>query len=255
VRRRQISGWILNVFEMWTSLMSKKTFGVMVLACFAGLLSSSVQSQAWQCVPPTNLPRPKPELAGPNEARRVPVAGYLLTLSWSPEYCRDHKATLQCSGKMGDFGFVLHGLWPEGAGKDYPMWCKNAALVAPKIIARNMCMTPSVQLLQHEWAKHGTCMAQRPEAYFGAAKLLYDAVIMPDMAKLSRTPINARGVADGFADINPGLPASAIAVHTDDKGWLDEVRICLGKDLKPQACGPGKKGAPDKALVKVWRGG
>ncbi len=232
-----------------------KVPGLMLLAGFAALLSSSVQSQAWQCVPPANLPRPKPEFPKPNEARRVPVAGYLLTLSWSPEYCRDHKDTLQCSGKMGDFGFVLHGLWPEGAGKNYPMWCKSAALVPPKVIAQNICMTPSVQLLQHEWAKHGTCMARRPEAYFGAAKLLYDAVVMPDMAKLSRAPLNARGVADAFAAINPGLPASAIAVHTSEQGWLDEVRICLGKDLKPETCGPGKKGAPDNAVVKVWRGG
>ena len=235
----------------------KKTLAFVALANLTGLLSSSALSQAWQCVPPGNLPRPKIEGPKPNEARIVPVGGYLLTLSWSPEHCHDraNKDELQCSGKMGDFGFVLHGLWPEGVGKDYPMWCKKADLLPPKVIAKHICMTPSVQLLQHEWAKHGTCMARRPEAYFGAAKLLYDAIEKPDMERLSRGPLNAGGVADAFAAANPGLPAKAIAVHTNGRGWLDEVRICLGKDLKPETCGPGKQGAPAKAEVKVGKGG
>jgi ribonuclease T2 len=218
-----------------------RRIGVRV-ATFAGLIltalaSSSAGSQSYQCVPPANLPRPTIEMPKPNEARRVPVDGYLLTLSWSPEYCRDHKTDMQCTGKMGDFGFVLHGLWPR------------------KVIAANICMTPSVQLIQHEWAKHGTCMTRTPEAYFGAAKLLYDAVVMPDMDKLSRAPLNAGGVAQAFAAINPGLPAKAIAVTMNPRGWLDEVRICLGNDLKPTVCEASKRGAPDKTAVKVWRGG
>jgi ribonuclease T2 len=204
------------------------------------------------------------ETPKPNEARRVPVDGYLLALSWSPEICKsrsgDPDSALQCDGKMGDFGFVLHGLWPEGKGKDYPMWCKKADLLPRKIIAQNICMTPSVQLLQHEWAKHGTCMAKHPAAYFGAAKLIYDAVVMPDMARLSKPiegkpALNAGALADAFAAINPGLPASAVAVKTNDRGWLQEVRICLGNNLKPEACPAGKRGAPDKTEVKVWRGG
>jgi ribonuclease T2 len=240
-------------------LKISKTLGLMLLASFSGLLSSSAISQAWQCVPPKNLPRPKIETPKPGEARRVPVDGYLLALSWSPEHCRENNDDLQCSGKMGDFGFVLHGLWPEGKGRDYPMWCKKADLLPRKVIAEHMCMTPSVQLLQHEWAKHGTCMARTPQAYFGAAKLLYDAVVMPDMAQLSRQSadkpiLNAGAVAEAFAAINPGLPAKALAVHTTRTGWLKEVRVCLGNDLKPEICGPGKKGAPDNASVKVWRG-
>lgn len=232
-----------------------KNRALLALASLTGLLSSSVLSQSWQCVPPKNLPRPKIETPKPDEARLVPIDGYLLSLSWSPEHCRDNKTELQCSGKMGDFGFVLHGLWPEGKGRDYPMWCKKADLLPRQIVAEHMCMTPSVQLLQHEWAKHGTCMARTPKAYFGAAKLIYDAVEMPDMEKLSRGPLNAGGIADAFAAINPGLPANAVAVQTSKSGWLNEVRICLGNDLKPTSCEASKKGAPGNASVKVWRGG
>jgi ribonuclease T2 len=83
---------------------------------------------------------------------------------------------------------------------------------------------------------------------------------MPDMVRLSKPidgkpVLNAGALAQGFAAINPGLPAKAVAIKTNNRGWLQEVRICLGKDMKPEACPQGKRGAPEKAEVKVWRGG
>lgn len=222
-------------------------------------------AQAWQCKAPANLSRPVMETAAPADIRRTPIAGYVLALSWSREFCRgrenDPAMELQCSGRIGDFGFVLHGLWPEAAGPDYPQWCRKAGQLSRKLVADNICMTPSVQLLQHEWAKHGTCMARKPETYFGAAKLLYDAIIFPDMDRLSRQgskegekPLNAGGLAEAFASINEGLPTHALRVKTNRRGWLEEVRICLDKQFKPRACPAFTSGAPDKAEVKIWRG-
>jgi ribonuclease T2 len=233
------------------------------IAPVAALLAGSAAhdraaAQAWQCKAPENLSRPKIEMPPKGEVRRTPVASYLLALSWSPEYCRgrgkDVGAQLQCGGKIGDFGFVLHGLWPEAKGADYPQWCRTAGVLSRKVVADNICMTPSVQLLQHEWAKHGTCMARKPETYFGAAMLLYDAIEFPDMAKLSKEPLNAAGLAEAFAKNNDGLPANAVKVKTNQRGWLEEVRICLDKKFKPMACPKFVRGAPDKAEVKVWRG-
>ena len=243
---------------------------------FAGLLpivallaaSSTHQAataQAWQCKAPDNLSRPNVETPSPDQIRRTPIAGYVLALSWSREFCRsrekDPAMELQCSGRIGDFGFVLHGLWPEAAGPDYPQYCRNAGQLSRKVIADNICMTPSVQLLQHEWAKHGTCMSRKPETYFGAAKLLFEAIEFPDMDRLSRqgskegeTPLNAARLAEAFASTNEGLSAKAIKVKTNRKFWLEEMRICLDKKFKPQACPAFVKGAPDKAEVKVWRG-
>ncbi len=205
------------------------------------------------------------EEAAPSQIRRTPVDGYILALSWSPEHCRMRKNSpkngLQCSGEYGDFGFILHGLWPEAKGPDYPQYCRTVGLISRKIVADNICMTPDVQLLQHEWAKHGSCMVRRPETYFSAASLLFNALEFPEMDRLSRagdkvggTPTNARKLAEAFAIVNDSVPAHAIRVKTNNKGWLEEVRICLDKKFLPRRCPAYNKGAADKAIVKIWRG-
>ena len=102
-------------------------------------------------------------------------------------------------------------------------------------------------------------MAKAPEAYFGAARLLFNAIEFPDMARLSRepergTPLTAQVLAERFADLNEGLTSDAIIVKTTDKGWLDEVRICLGRNFKPRRCPQFSRLARHKTQIKIWRG-
>lgn len=189
----------------------------------------------------------------------MPVTGYTLALIWRPEACkgreRDPAMQLQCDGRIGDFGFFLHGLWPEGRGTNYPQYCRTVGLLPKQVVASNICTTPDVQLLQHEWAKHGSCMTRTPEAYFGAGRLMFEAIEYPDMDKLSRKVLTVAGLAEAFADANDGLPANAVRMKLNERGWLEEIRICLGKDMRPRRCPMGPPGAKDKAAVKIWRGG
>lgn len=85
------------------------------LAALALLLPFPALAQAYQCRMPARISMPPaPE---PGQTVRMPIARYTLAASWSPDHCKMRGDTdpLQCSGKAGRFGFVLHGLWPEGA--------------------------------------------------------------------------------------------------------------------------------------------
>src|SRR3546814_10698006 len=77
---------------------------------------------------------------------------------------------------MGRFGFVLHGLWPDSAGRRDPRWCRPVPLPDPATIRANLCVTPSADLLAHEWAKHGSCRFSDAPRYFRAASVMFDAV-------------------------------------------------------------------------------
>jgi ribonuclease T2 len=232
----------------------------MLLITIVMLSSAVAHAQGWQCRAPAALPRPQIEQVSRSQIRRTPVAGYTLALSWSREYCKGRAGKgMQCDGRIGDFGFILHGLWPEGRGRDYPQYCRSASVLPRGVLSQNICMSPDVQLLQHSWTKHGTCMTRRPETYFKAARVMFGAIEFPDMDRLSRqykdgAPLTIGELAKAFSGINDGLPANALSIKTNRKGWLQEVRICLGKNFKPRSCPVHMKSARDTAQVKIWRG-
>ena len=219
------------------------------------LLALPAHAEVLQCRLPPQVAAPA--LPAPDGPRRVlPIAGYTLALSWSPEYCRtrgrDPRAAFQCGGELGRFGFILHGLWPESAPGNWPQWC-DARPIPAETVRRTMCMTPSPDLLVHEWAKHGACMARTPEGYFRAGGALVRSLRYPDMMALSRRPsLTAGDLRAALRKSTPFLPAAAIRVKTNPRGWLEELHVCYGKDFMPAAC--ADRGADDAAPLKIWRG-
>ena len=229
-----------------------------VVALALALFPAVAQARAPACTLPDRIPVPRVEKPPRGEPVRTPkIGGYLLAMSWSPQHCarvRDPKGArdrFQCSGEGGRFGWVLHGLWPEADGPAYPQWCRPAKVVPAPVLRRHLCMTPSAQLLQHEWAKHGTCMSPHPAAYFRAAEILFGAVRFPDMAALAATPQTAQTIRQSFATANKGIAAPMVAVAIDRDGWLDEVRLCLGPRMRPQRCEPFQAGASDRRSVRI----
>ncbi|WP_422060932.1 ribonuclease T2 family protein [Sphingopyxis sp.] len=221
------------------------------------LMPVAAQAQALSCAIPDRIAVPRLDQRPRDEpVRKPPTTSYLLSMSWSPQHCanvrnpRDARDRFQCSGESGRFAWVLHGLWPETDNPAYPQWCRPAKIVPQPVLKKHLCMTPSPQLLQHEWAKHGTCMSPHPAAYFQAAAMLFRAVRFPDMDALAARPQTAGGVRRAFTAINPGVRDSMIAVAARD-GWLSEVRLCLGPRMRPQACKPFQKGLPDRVVVRI----
>ena len=229
------------------------------MAIVAALAPVPALAQAYSCAMPGALPPLRADLPSPSQPRRVlPVASYTLAISWSPEYCRGHagqpSAAFQC-GAGNRFGFVLHGLWPDGAGKDWPQYCRPTGLLSAAVVRGAICATPSAQLLQHEWAKHGTCMpGVSPAAYFRRAGGLFARLRYPAMEALSRRPLTARGLAAAIARANPGLRASGMRITTRPGGWLDEVWICLDRRFRYRTCPVHQGGVSPSTRVRIWRG-
>lgn len=218
-------------------------------------------AQAYQCRMPARISVPVTAPDGP--VRRLPVTGYTLALSWSPEFCRNRQREarhrLQCggigNGGAGRFGFVLHGLWPDGRGSRWPQWCRPARVLPRSLVREHLCTTPSVQLIQHQWAKHGICATRDPARYLRAASTMYRAVAYPDMNSLSRRNLTVRQFAEALAARNRGLSADTIRVQTNEHGWLTEVRICLGRNFRPRRCPNHARGARPRSRISIWRGG
>jgi ribonuclease T2 len=231
------------------------------LALFA--VPGAAGAQAYQCTMPTTVGRPRPELPGADQPARVlPIGGYTLALTWAPEFChgkaRNASMRFECGGRRGGgnrFGFTLHGLWPDGIGKDWPQYCTAAALLPSRLIARHLCSTPSAQLLQHEWAKHGTCMQTTPTDYFARSTGMYAKLHYPDMDALSRKAVTAADFRRAMASVNPGLPASAIRVTANSRNWLDELWLCLNRQFGYVRCKANTGGLSDTATIRIWREG
>jgi ribonuclease T2 len=116
-------------------------------------------------------------------------------------------------------------------------------------------MTPSAQLLAHEWAKHGSCMARRPETYFKISRILWQSLAFPDLDRLSRRKgLNAGMIRESFVVANPSFRPEQVGVDLNDRGWLEGLELCYAKDFMPTRCDRRRFGPPDSTGVKIWRG-
>ncbi|WP_183447503.1 ribonuclease T2 family protein [Microvirga lupini] len=173
---------------------------------------------------------------GPREARGAPTGQfdfYVLALSWSPGFCENSGSrSRQCDSGSG-LGFVTHGLWPQNE-KGYPSFCEpNGRFVPQAAIADAKGLFPDDNLARYQWRKHGTCSGESPSGYFQAVRRARELVRIPDGFKGldSRSRVLPSEIERAFLNANPGLRPDMIAVSCGRR-IFQEVRICLGKDLR-----------------------
>jgi ribonuclease T2 len=178
-------------------------------------------------------------LAGPVHAQRGGAPGefdfYVLALSWSSGFCEvegDDKGREQCAKGAG-LGFTVHGLWPQNE-RGFPTECGPAGRSPSRAaidIARETI--PSEGLARHQWRKHGTCTGRSPTDYFRDVKAARQLVAVP--REFERPDRDSRwspvDVERSFIAANPGLRPEMLAVSCR-RGVMDEVRVCLTKDLR-----------------------
>ena len=165
---------------------------------------------------------------------------YVLSLSWSPDYCASPAGArdrFQCAGPR-KYGFVVHGLWPQFE-RGWPEECSSDKLHVPAPLKRDVLeIMPSERLMNHEWRKHGTCSGLTPKQYFESILATWANVrIPPELKSLTAEHLefSPAELERKFAAANPGLDTSMVSVDCTGR-FLKEVQVCFDKNLKFRKC-------------------
>src|SRR6516225_2679143 len=131
---------------------------------------------------------------------------YLLTLSWAPQFCATNpngRGTAECNPSK-HMGLVVHGLWPQYNNGSWPQDCSSTPPVGQSTVNHMLPMMPGKGLIQHEWAKHGTCSGLSMKDYFGAIEKLYSDLKVPDEFKnpVTKSESSPGDIEAAFASAN-----------------------------------------------------
>ncbi len=165
---------------------------------------------------------------------------YVLSLSWSPNWCAregDARGSDQCDARH-DHGWILHGLWPQ-FHQGWPSYCRTTEAPPSRAMTRTMeDIQGSAGLAWHQWKKHGTCSGLSARDYLDLSREAYGHVQRPQVfRKLDATvKLPASVVEEAFLKANPTLERDMITV-TCKQGYIEEVRVCLSRNLDPVPCG------------------
>ena len=165
---------------------------------------------------------------------------FLLSLSWSPNWCAttgDARDADQCDARH-DHGWILHGLWPQYES-GYPEYCRTAERAPDRRATAAMAdVMGSSGLAWHQWKKHGSCSGLSAPNYYALSRKAYASVTRPAiLRRLAQTVRIAPAVIEQtFLEANPQLRPEGVTV-TCKADHIQEVRICLTRDLAPRPCG------------------
>ncbi|WP_432817196.1 ribonuclease T2 family protein [Sulfitobacter sp. JB4-11] len=165
---------------------------------------------------------------------------YVVSLSWSPNWCAiegDARNSPQCDSGSGH-GWILHGLWPQ-YHKGYPDFCQTSERPPSRRMTREMAdIMGTPGLAWHQWRKHGSCTGLSAPAYYDLSRDAYARITRPAVfRKLDRdVTLPAAVVEEAFLKANPDMERDGVTVTCRD-GHIQEVRICMSKNLDPVPCG------------------
>ncbi|WP_121630279.1 ribonuclease T2 family protein [Tropicibacter alexandrii] len=163
---------------------------------------------------------------------------YVMSLSWSPNWCAlegDARNSPQCDR---DFGWVLHGLWPQ-YHRGYPSYCTTTERQPSRQMTSEMAdIMGTSGLAWHQWKKHGVCSGLSATAYYALSREAYGTITRPEIFRRLEDTVKlpAEVVEQAFIEANPELEPDMITITCKD-GHIQEARVCLSKDLDPVPCG------------------
>jgi ribonuclease T2 len=165
---------------------------------------------------------------------------YVMALSWSANWCAlegDARRDPQCDRGRGTT-FVLHGLWPQYE-RGWPSYCRTGALDPSRSDTAAVAdVFGGAGAAFYQWKKHGRCSALPAREYYALARKAFDSInispVFPRITKDLKVPASV--IEGAFLEANPGLTRDQVTI-TCRNGMIQEVRICLTRDLEPRRCG------------------
>jgi ribonuclease T2 len=93
-------------------------------------------------------------------------------------------------------------------------------------------------LAWHQWKKHGTCSGLSAADYYALSRRAYEGVTRPQVFRKldASVKLPASVVEEAFLKANPALKPDMVTI-TCKQGYIEEVRLCLSRDLDPVPCG------------------
>ena len=165
---------------------------------------------------------------------------YVLALSWSPNWCAyegDARDSDQCDARH-DFGWILHGLWPQYE-RGWPANCPTSERPPSRAMTRDMAdIMGTSGLAWHQWRKHGVCDGTDAATFYAKSRDAYGTITRPEILRNLDKAVSlpASLIEEAFLSENPRLEPDMLTV-TCREGYIQEVRICLTRDLDPRVCG------------------
>lgn len=163
---------------------------------------------------------------------------YVMALSWSPTWCAlegKDRGSPQCDK---DFGWVLHGLWPQYED-GWPSYCTtNARNPSRSDTSAQSDLFGSSGSAWHQWNKHGRCSGLSSSDYYALSREAFGRIERPALLRQLDHSVRlpATVIEDAFLEANPTLEADQITI-TCKAGRIQEARICLTRDLELRTCG------------------
>ncbi|WP_162273406.1 ribonuclease T2 family protein [Sinorhizobium glycinis] len=163
---------------------------------------------------------------------------YVLSLSWSPTWCRANDPKGRSEQCERGRGLIVHGLWPQNE-HGYPQFCptRQSDRVPESLGRQYLDIVPSMGLIGHQWRKHGTCSGLTQSDYFAVTRAARERLALP--AELASTgesrDLSVASIETAFAAKNPGMTKEMIAVTCEGR-LIEEIRICFDKELRFRAC-------------------
>lgn len=171
---------------------------------------------------------------------------YLLALSWMPAFCAfdgDRRDDPRCEPGTG-LGWLVHGLWPQHAGGDWPQYCPTPERAPTRReTAAQADLFGASGPAWHQWNKHGRCTGLSAAGYYALTRDALARLALPEVFATIREPVNVAPevVEAAFIEANPGLTPDMM-ITTCRNDMLVELRLCLTRGLEPRPC--------DAALIR-----